>query len=256
MKPLMRIHPFLRAARRQRGFTLVEMMVAVGIGLAIALGFAVSFVNLKGTWNTQDKLAQLQDNERLAMSFLTSSIEQAGYFADSVHQTKATALPAFADATYGNSVAGQYVMGTDSSSGIPVSLSTVYSTTSGDGVMSCQGTLNDGSIAATVSVRNIFYVDTTKHTLNCSVTTQPTPSGMNATAAALVSNVDSMSVLYAVDTDADGSADKYVSAASMTSANWPTVKAVRVTVRFINPNPSAGASTVAWTQTINLMNNQ
>lgn len=260
MKPRMRIPTFSGASGRQRGFTLVELMVAVGIGLAIALGFAVSFVSLKGTWGTQDKLAQLQDNERLAMSFLTSSIEQAGYYPDSATQTRAVALPGFTDATYGTTTAGQFLKGTDSAGSVPVSLSTIYGTKGGDGVLTCQGATNTTSPAVAVAVRNTFYVDATKHTLNCIVTTSVPTSGMDGSSAPLISGVDSMSVVYAVDTDStpDGKADKYLPAGSMTAANWANVKAVRLTVRFINPNPVASAptATIDWTQTINLMNNQ
>jgi type IV pilus assembly protein PilW len=246
-----------RGSRRQRGFTLVEMMVAVSIGLIIALGFTVSFVNLKATWGTQDKLAQLQDNERLAMSYLTTSIEEAGYFVDSTPPglTKVTAIPPVNNSSttnYGSVIAGQFVKGTIVAGSVPVSLSTVYQTASGDGILTCQGATN--SSGATVTIRNVFYVDATKHTLSCLVASST--GTLDANPAELVSNVDSMDVLYAVDTNADGNADTYLAANNVT--DWTTVKAVRVTVNFINPNAAlgAGAATIPWTQTINLMNNR
>ncbi len=249
-----------RGLGRQRGFTLVEMMVAVSIGLIIALGFTVSFVNLKATWGTQDKLAQLQDNERLAMTYLTSTVEEAGYFVDSTPPglTKATAIAAVNDSNttnYGTAAVGQFILGTVAAGSVPISLSTVYQSASGDGVLTCQGATN--ASGANVSIRNTFYVDTTNHTLNCIVSTSPTTAALNASSAPLVSNVDSMAVLYAVDTDADGSADKYLAASAVT--DWTTVKAVRVTVNFINPNAALGGgqlATIPWTQTINLMNNR
>ncbi len=256
MKPILPTPSSVRGARRQRGFTLVEMMVAVGIGLVVALGFAVSFVNLKATWGTQDKLAQLQDNERLAMAFLTSSIQEAGYFPDSINQTKKTGLPVLTDATYGGTAtAGQYIGGALASGGIPVTLSTVYGTASGDGVLNCQGATNTSG--ANVTYLNIFFVDTTNNTLSCAVTASDGTLSLGK--APLVSNVSSMSVLYAVDTNIDGSADTYFDAGSMNATKWANVKAVRVTLDFINPNAALGgaqAATIRWTQTISLMNNK
>ena len=53
-----------RPARRhaERGLTLVEMMVAITIGLFISLGLSAVFVNMKRAFNSQDALAQLQDH--------------------------------------------------------------------------------------------------------------------------------------------------------------------------------------------------
>jgi type IV pilus assembly protein PilW len=70
-----------------------------------------------------------------------------------------------------------------------------------------------------------------------------------------------MSVLYAVDTSSpsDGIADTYMSAALVTSGGyWNNVKAVRITLNFINPNATVTgqSTTIPWTQTINLMNNR
>ena len=78
------------ASRRlASGLTLIEMMVAVTIGLFIALALSSVFLSLKSAFVSQDQLAQLQDNERLALTILTSSVEMAGYFPDPVASTKA-----------------------------------------------------------------------------------------------------------------------------------------------------------------------
>ncbi len=105
----------------------------------------------------------------------------------------------------------------------------------------------------------MFFVDTTKHTLSCTVYANNDNTGATAPgalAAPLVSNVSSMDVLYAVDTGGKGSADKYLTADLLTTTTWKAVKAVRITLNFINPNAAAGSATIPWVQTINLMNNK
>ena len=241
-----------RGVRGQRGFTLVEMMVAVTIGLIVILGVTVTFVNLKGAWGTQDKLAQLQDNERLAMAFLTSAVQEAGYYPDPLNTNP---ISGFTDATYGSTAAGQIMVGTTDTTTSSDSLSTVFATAGGDGLLNCQGATYSGS--GTISVRNTFYVDTTNKTLNCKVD-GPSPSVMTATTAPLVSGVASMTVLYNVNTtNSPNPVYQYYPASSMTAATWPLVKSVRITLNFVNPNASlGGTATIPWVQTVNLMNNQ
>ena len=246
------LHSNALSARRQRGFTLIEMMVAVAIGLVVALGFAVSFVSLKSTYNTTDQFSQLQDNERLAMGFLTTSVEESGYYPDSTQASPIVAMPD-PNNTYGDTTVGQVIFGQASTSTKSATLSTVYAATGGDGVLTCQGATTPSS-TGTVTYRNVFYVDSSANTLNCVV--MSSSSTLAAGGAALVTNVKSMDVLYAVDTDSDGNADRYMDAGAVnTAALWGNVKSVRVTLNFINPNTAPGqASTIQWVQTINLMN--
>lgn len=65
---------------RQRGLTLVELMVAMTLGLAIVA--AVSYVYLQGKqgFSVQDNRSRLQENVRLAVSLMSRDIEMGGYF--------------------------------------------------------------------------------------------------------------------------------------------------------------------------------
>lgn len=64
------------------GFSLVEIMVAMVIGLFLSTGlftmFNMSLTNIKST----SGLNQLQENGRMALAILTDDISQAGFFAD------------------------------------------------------------------------------------------------------------------------------------------------------------------------------
>ena len=243
---------------RQSGFTIVEMMVALSISLIVMLGFAVTFVNIKQTFVSQDKLAQLQDNERLAMTLLTASVQEAGYY-PSPATLDNSQIFATSPATFGSMVAGQAITGKTGSGSVPESLSVAFAASANDGLITCQGhTISSADIAAapstangSVGVRNIFYVDTTANTLSCITlinnTTTSTYGG--GIAQPLVTNVKSMSVAYGIDAG-NGSVGGYYPASLVSS--WPTVKTVRVILNFVNPNDST--QTIPWVQTINLLN--
>lgn len=65
---------------RIRGFSLVELMVALTIGLIILAAVSTLFVSSKQTYTTQDRLARLQENARFAMHFILKDLRKAGYF--------------------------------------------------------------------------------------------------------------------------------------------------------------------------------
>jgi type IV pilus assembly protein PilW len=66
--------------RKAPGFSLVELMVSITIGLIILAAVSTLFVSSKKTYSTQDRLARLQENARFAMLYLSRDIRMAGYF--------------------------------------------------------------------------------------------------------------------------------------------------------------------------------
>jgi type IV pilus assembly protein PilW len=62
------------------GFSIVELMVAMTIGLIILLATTTIFVQSKQSHTTQDSLARLQENSRFAMQFLMRDLRMAGYY--------------------------------------------------------------------------------------------------------------------------------------------------------------------------------
>ncbi len=238
-------HPVPTSRRnRQVGFGLVELMVAVTIGLFMLGGIGAVFLNLKQTFTSQDALARLQDNERLALIMLTTTIEASGYFPDPMSSTAAADLPA-TTGSYGNLAAGQGLVGL--SGGSSDSITTRFTTNSGDGLMNCLGQVN--TTGAKQVFVNTFAVSAANELL-CS-----TDGGVTTTA--IVGGVSSLSVLYGTDTNGAGTAYSYLNAAAVTTAGlWSRVKTARVTVAFVNPFASQTGQppTISWTQTIALMN--
>ncbi|NOY63550.1 MAG: prepilin-type N-terminal cleavage/methylation domain-containing protein [Gammaproteobacteria bacterium] len=63
----------------QRGFTLVEMMIALTVGLVMMGGIMQIFVSSKQSYNMSDALSGVQENGRVAMDILAQGIRAAGY---------------------------------------------------------------------------------------------------------------------------------------------------------------------------------
>ena len=63
-----------------RGFSLVELMVAITVGLIVLGGATTVMVNSNKNYKIQEDLARIQENARFAMEFLTRDIRETGYF--------------------------------------------------------------------------------------------------------------------------------------------------------------------------------
>jgi type IV pilus assembly protein PilW len=63
-----------------RGFSLVELMVAITIGAIILAGAVTLFVNNRDTYKTTNELSRLQETARYALGMMVKDIRMAGYF--------------------------------------------------------------------------------------------------------------------------------------------------------------------------------
>ncbi|MDP3009194.1 MAG: PilW family protein [Methylococcales bacterium] len=63
----------------QRGFTLIELMIAMLIGVFLMAGVIQIFISAKQAYRLQENLSRLQENGRFSMDFLTKGIRMAGY---------------------------------------------------------------------------------------------------------------------------------------------------------------------------------
>lgn len=67
------------AIRYSKGFSLVELMVALALSLVIGVAVMQTFLASKTTYRMQDAMSRLQENGRFAVSQLASEIRMAGY---------------------------------------------------------------------------------------------------------------------------------------------------------------------------------
>lgn len=73
----MRVNQAFR--RSQQGLTLVEMMVAMTIGLVLLGGVITVLTSSQQTYRVNEALARMQENARYAFQFLSRDIRMAGY---------------------------------------------------------------------------------------------------------------------------------------------------------------------------------
>jgi len=66
-------------SRPERGFTLVELMVAIGIGLVVLASVATTFTSQSRAYSAQEQINQMEQNLRGAMDIMSREIKMAGY---------------------------------------------------------------------------------------------------------------------------------------------------------------------------------
>ncbi len=76
----------------QRGFTIMELMVALTVGMLILVALSSVMVTSVGTRSSGDRNAQLQTNARFALDVLRRDVQHAGYTGRLVYRPQADDL--------------------------------------------------------------------------------------------------------------------------------------------------------------------
>jgi type IV pilus assembly protein PilW len=63
----------------ERGFTLVEMLIAMTIGLIIMAALSSTFLMQRKTYDVQEQIVEMVQTARAAMDMMTREIRMAGY---------------------------------------------------------------------------------------------------------------------------------------------------------------------------------
>ena len=76
------VHPIACPPRAARGFSLLELMTSITIGLLIMAGLASVFVNSSTANKEMKNNAEQIENGRYAIEFLTQDVRHAGYYGE------------------------------------------------------------------------------------------------------------------------------------------------------------------------------
>jgi type IV pilus assembly protein PilW len=190
-------------------------------------GLVTVVENTRITYGNQQALAQFQDQQRFAMSILTSVVEAGGYYPNATAETVFSALPA--TAPWGS---GQAFWGSGTAGAAPGdTLAVRFRTQSGDGIINCTGGQN--TTGAEHDYTNAFSIVAGQ--LGCVLSVD----GVAGAWTALVPGVVNLQVYYGVKRNppltSDYNVDTYVSAANTFGTDWMNVSAVRVILTFTNP---------------------
>ena len=89
-------------ARRARGFSIIELMIAVTLALIVTAGVMAAFLGSRSSFMSTSGTAAVSDNGRFALDFLQSAVRGAGYMACNTTHSQLSLLNAGPSAVYYN----------------------------------------------------------------------------------------------------------------------------------------------------------
>lgn len=236
---------------RSGGFTIIELMVAMTIGLLLTVTIAQIFLGSRRTYSTNDDLSRMQENMRYAHDILNRTIRMAGYMSypgnSSVNVEDILGVfPPGAPA----------LAGTDGNGGSTTDVSVADSITvryQGSGVNSAtpDGVTTDcagNPVAPGVVTTMTYSIGPDPNPPNKGIPSLLCDPG-TGNPIAVVNDVENMQILYGEETSGDFSADRYVPLNSVT--NMDRVMSVRIALLFRTPNQNVRS--VADTSTYPLL---
>ena len=214
---------------KQQGLSLVELMIAMVIGLILMAGISQVLLSGKRSFNTQSGTGTLQENGRFAMYYLQRDIRMAG-FPRSVGPT--TGVPPMVAFVAANTTDG----GTGGNDQIQVQFNSDPNVPNSDEdclgqesstVFCTGGTCPTGTNPAsqTDDGTNIWIVTNHYFVQNGALMCRGIG---NAAAQQIAQGVDSMQILYGRDTTGDDFADVYETATQVPADRWIDVVSVRI----------------------------
>jgi len=211
--------------KRQQGMTLVEIMIAMGLGVFLLAGVMGIFISSKQSYRMLENLSRMQENGRFAMDFMSRDIRQAGLREQCFDQQIPSAIS-----------------GTEGVDGASDSITTLISTA-------------DCPVAP-----NVLATIPTIYSIENGVSGQPTlKRSVSGNKQELIEGIENMQILYGEDTDIDKDyVPNYYLAAGTAGLNMDNVVSIRITltVRTLDDNLTAAGGRLkrTFTSTIAVRN--
>jgi type IV pilus assembly protein PilW len=213
--------------KQDRGFSLVELMVAMALGLFLLLGLGQMFLGANISTKSEKNIARMQEAGRVGVELLAREIRKTGYVADPF-QTREALFPAMAPFQLKTSLSatsttvsiryqGNPQMQTCTGELVPVGASAVQT------ISIAPGTMDLSCSSVVISSLGIAG----------SINTLP-----------FVPDVEAISVLAGVDTTGDAEPDAYVDPSTIT--DWSKVTSLNIQMRVVSPDNNLAESPQAY----------
>jgi len=229
---------------KQRGFTLIELMIASLIGLIVMGGLMNLFITTNRSVALSDALSQNQETGRFAMDYLTKFIRQAGYTEDFTVQGSPIIFAPFGrpgspdEVTCTSTTEASACSTNNPNDAFGDRLGIPFDVSPGQQVRSCTGTVIQGSLVDQYYV-NVFWVSNTTanmRELRCRVYDKGnnnwlrSESGAILDAVTIINNVESFEFQVGLSATTDLKyVNRYVSVDTMRADNQLThVRSIRI----------------------------
>ncbi len=218
----------------QKGFTLIELMISMLIGLFLLATIITFYLGNKKSYQQQQQFNMLEDAGRNALYELTDIIQHTGYRTENLHPLASNFITSAVSATScssGNNIVDTSIIGTTTNAAIDTIGISYYA----DAYLNldCTGTalpsdceLGTAPTPAAAIIYNSFSVVSNAGTpeLQCS-------GSLSATPVTLVKGIENMQIHYGIDKDGNGRVDNYMNATMVTSElAWHQVINVKIAV--------------------------
>ena len=215
-----------KQSMKQQGFTLVEIMIAITIGLLMMAGILQISAASKESSRLQRNMSFVQENIRISMEILGRDIRKAGYYEDNNPSDRILTAPEpFVDLSDPTDVTDDAI--TADGGGADSDQITV--TYESDKDCLDQDTFVAGEEADNHFAINHYFIESGR--LMCAGNGNLHPTTGTQIPVPLVEGVESMQILYGENTDGDpNSANVYVQAGEV--SNPGNIVSVRIALRF------------------------
>ena len=237
----------LIALKKQQGFSFIELLIALAIGLFLLAGIATSYATSKGSSIKRDQFSVLEDNGRLALEIISRVVEHTGYSPGGLTITPFITAPSDVvsdtcpDGTGTQNVIDTSIFSATTDNAGGDTLSVIYQADNNMFTDCTGGVLPAGcrlspipginAIPEASKIYNTFVRNTVTDTLECA-------GSRYGLKQVIAEGVENIQYLYGIDTINDSvvKVDRYVNASNV-AGRWSDVVSIQIAilVRSLKP---------------------